>query len=469
MKKIITSITLCFSIYITSYATAPFSLQQNLFNQSNTVNLDLAKAAGTETITIFKPSATTNHFSNGVVITAFKNQLYCMWQSSATDEDATDTWVAYSVSSNGTDWSAPKILANNAPRGIYTSGGWFVRNDSLIAYINTWPGLSPKGGYTQYKSTADGNSWSALKPVRMLTGDTLKAIIEQDPHLLKNGRIINAAHFQPGLNVAPIYTDDASGVRGWVKASYTNLSTGSNSQEMEPSSFVQSDGNLVMIFRDQNSSYLKLAATSTNNGNSWSTAVLTNMPDSRSKQCAGNLPDGTAYLVSNPVTNKTRIPLALTLSSDGKTFTKAFVLREGGTDLQAQQYTGSAKSLGYSYPKAHVWGSYLYVTYSTNKEDVELTRIPLTAISQNNYSNIDENTANNQSLSVYPDTNGNTHLLFGNQGCKSFISIYNINGQLILQDMCVDGKFKATLPRGIYITRITTATLTISKLFEVEN
>ena len=33
--------------------------------------------------------------------------------------------------------------------------------------------------------------------------------------------------------------------------------------------------------------------------------MVTNMPDSRAKQCAGNLPDGTVFLVNNPgrVTN----------------------------------------------------------------------------------------------------------------------------------------------------------------------
>lgn len=463
--------TLFFNIFLffsgCLFAQAPFSTHANLFNQSNTVNLGLSIAEGTQTISVFKPTASTNHYSNGVVMAAFKNKLYCMWQSSQTDEDATDTWVAYSTSTNGTEWSSPMVLANNAPKGIYTSGGWFVRNDSLIAYINAWPGLNPKGGHTLYKSTDDGINWSSLKAVEMLNGDTLKGIFEQDPHILKNGRIINAAHFQPGLNVAPIYTDDVSGVRGWKKATYTNLSTGSNSREMEPSSFVQSDGRLVMIFRDQNSTFKKLASSSTDNGNTWSTTVLTDMPDSRSKQCAGNLPDGTAFFASNPVNNKTRIPLVLTLSKEGKIFTDAYILREGGPGLQAQSYTGNAKSLGYSYPKAFVWADYLYVSYSTNKEDVEFTRVPLSSISLNSFTRINTLRDINDKCSIWNDNSGSVNFELRKMEPEGTISIYNLNGQLIKQFSFTSNRFSETLSNGVYIFRIMTNFETFSGLINV--
>ena len=63
--------------------------------------------------------------------------------------------------------------------------------------------------------------------------------------------------------------------------------------------------------------------------------MITNMPDSRAKQCAGNLIDGTVFFVNNPgkVTNdenKTwRVPLAITLSKDGFIFSKTYLLRSG--------------------------------------------------------------------------------------------------------------------------------------------
>jgi hypothetical protein len=92
------------------------------------------------------------------------------------------------------------------------------------------------------------------------------------------------------------------------------------------------------------------------------------------------MPSGAAYFVSNPVTTNTRAPLVVTTSRDGRVFDRAFTLRRGGNDLQAQRYTGTAKTLGYSYPKSLVANGFLYVGYSTNKEDVQLTRVPLTSL-----------------------------------------------------------------------------------------
>lgn len=213
----------------------------------------------------------------------------------------------------------------------------------------------------------------------------MEGIIEQDPHVLASGRIVNAAHFQPGLFAYPIYTDDPSGTKGWVKAQYTCMEQGegaTTSREMEPSLFVNEDGTIVMTFRDQKSSFVRLAAISTDQGETWSKTVSTNMPDCRAKQSAGNLPDGTAYLVGCSVNNKGRWPLTITLSSDGKTFDTAYVLRTHD-EFPELKYTGKAKRLGFHYPKSVVIGDYLYISYATSKEYVEYTRIPLDAISLN--------------------------------------------------------------------------------------
>ncbi len=368
----------------TALAQAPFSVPAGLFNQGNTESLGLRKAQGTETVTIFSPSAATDHFSNGVVMTVFKDYLYCQWQSSATDEDSPDTWVAYSRSRDGINWSAPMELAESYSNGYSSSGGWWVAGDTLVAYINIWPAsLSPRGGFTYYKTSVDGLNWSELKPVRMADGSSMNGIFEQDPHALPDGRIINAVHFQPGLLARPAYTDDPSGVRGWRTGSYSNMPrTGDVSREIEPSWFWRADGGVVMIFRDQNGSYVKLASLSMDRGQTWSATVATNMPDSRSKQSAGNLSDGTAYIVGNPVNTNRRSPLAVALSADGQNFNKAFLLRAGGAELQSLRYPGRAKTLGYSYPKSMIHNGYLYVSYSVNKEDVQYTRVPVSELHQ---------------------------------------------------------------------------------------
>ena len=369
-------------------ADQPFVVTDGLFDQSKVdTDLGLSRIEGAETVTVFTATDDTDHYCNGVVMTEFKGKLYTQWQSSAKDEDAEDTWVAYSVSDdNGATWSAPKVLVPTINNGYCSSGGWFVSGDTLVSYINVWySDTTPRGGFAYYVESTDGENWSEMKPVLMKDGTPMQGIIEQDPHVLASGRIINAAHFQPGLFAYPIYTDDPSGTKGWVKAQYTCMEQAAGattSREMEPSLYVNEDGSIVMTFRDQKSSFVRLASISTDQGETWSNTVSTNMPDSRAKQSAGNLPDGTVYLVGCSVNNKNRWPLTITLSSDGKTFDTAYVLRTHD-EFPELKYTGKAKRLGFHYPKSVVIGDYLYISYATSKEYVQYTRIPLAAISLN--------------------------------------------------------------------------------------
>jgi hypothetical protein len=44
------------------------------------------------------------------------------------------------------------------------------------------------------------------------------------------------------------------------------------------------------------------------------------------------------------------------------------------------RYSGLYKRKGYSDPKSVIREYYLYVSYATNKEDVEITRIPIDSL-----------------------------------------------------------------------------------------
>ena len=363
---------------------APFQVKSDLFDFSLPNTLGLSIAPGTETISIYRPGEDTDKFGHGVVLMPFKGYLYTQWQSSSRDEDAEDTWVAYCRSRDGKNWSEPKTLAPKWQNGIHTSGGWWTDGELLVTFINVWPHQpdKPIGGYTEYKTSTDGINWSDQKPLLDCQGQPVNGIFEQDPHALPDGRIICAVHEQPGLVVSPYFTDDPTGLTGWTKGRMQNLPfTGTVSRELEPSWFYRADGAVVMVFRDMDGSFRKLASMSTDRGETWSTPVLTDMPDSRSKQSAGNLTDGTAFQVNNPSGTKSRIPLVITLSKDGQLFDKAYLLRSGGTDLQPLRYKGRYKNTGFSYPKSVVWNNYLYVSYATNKEDIELTRVPLESLS----------------------------------------------------------------------------------------
>ncbi|HMB99472.1 MAG TPA: sialidase family protein [Flavobacteriaceae bacterium] len=348
-------------------------------NQPETLGLSFAKEA--ETVTIFSPEESDNKYNHGVVLFPFKGMLYAQWQSSSIDEDGEDTQVFYSRSLDGTTWDKPKALTEKLKDGIKTSGGWWSDGNTLVAYICVWPKQIDelKQGYTEYITSTDGNYWGEPKPLINTDGQPVLGIIEQDVHAIPNGRLITAFHMQPGLIATPFYTNDSLGISGWNAGKMKNLPTTNKnmSREIEPSWFYRKDNAIVMIFRDQNSSFKKLASISRDYGLTWTTPTIIDTPDSRAKQSAGNLPDGTAFMVNNPSGNKNRFPLVITLSKDGFLFDRAYLLRSGDEDLQPMKYEGKYKRIGYSYPKSVVWGDYLYVSYATNKEDVELTRVPI--------------------------------------------------------------------------------------------
>ncbi|GGK23111.1 hypothetical protein GCM10007962_16670 [Yeosuana aromativorans] len=362
----------------------PFRVNQLFdFNQPQTLGLDFVK--GIETSTIFSPQENDNKYNHGVVLFPFKGMLYAQWQSSSVDEDGSDTQVFYSRSLNGTDWEQPVAMTQKWKQGIKTSGGWWSDGNTLVAYICVWPDKTKgfKEGYTEYITSIDGIHWEDSKQVMGSNGQPVLGIIEQDVHALPNGRLITAFHMQPGLMVTPYFTDNPLGISGWKAGKMDHLTSNnkSMSRELEPSWFYRKDGAVIMVFRDQNSTFKKLASISKDNGLTWTLPELVDTPDSRAKQSAGNLPDGTAFMVNNPSGNKSRFPLVITLSKDGFLFDKAYLLRSGGKDLQPLRFKGRYKRAGYSYPKSVIWGDYLYVSYATNKEDVQCTKIPIDSLS----------------------------------------------------------------------------------------
>lgn len=369
---------------------APYEIAPNLFQQDRP-DLGLKPAPGAQTFTVFAPTQETDRFSNGVVLIPFKGRLYAQWQSSARDEDSADTWVAYSVSDDGESWSAPRPLTPAGEGGVMrSSGGWWTDGQVLVAYANVWPDgfQSGAGGYAEYRTSSDGRTWSEPRRVMGADGRPVEGVIEQDPHRI-DGRVLAAFHLRPGMIAKPFFTDDPLGVAGWTEGRMTNLprdmATAAApherrlSREIEPSLFRRADGCAVMVFRDEELSFRQLAAESCDRGVTWTTPVLTAMPDSRAKQSAGNLPDGSAYLVNAPNSDRPRMPLAVTVSRDGRLFDRSWLLRGQG-DLQPLRFEGKYKRPGYHYPKSVVWKGWLYVGYAANKEDVQVTRLPLEAL-----------------------------------------------------------------------------------------
>jgi hypothetical protein len=365
-------------------ATSDIRFAVEGYDRTHSATLGLGAVPGAETVTVFAPAVDTdNAYNHGAVLTVFRGRYLVQWQSSARDEDADDTRVMMATSTDGRTWTAPRVLVGPRSGAVVTNGGWLSDGETLTAFVNVWPEApaGPRQGFTEALTSRDGDDWTAPVPVRNASGAPVAGIIEQDPRPLPDGRILTAFHLQPGLVATPHYTTDPLGLTGWTAARFENLPTdGPVSRELEPSWYLAQDGAVVMVFRDQAGTFSTLVSESGDLGRSWSRPALAAFPDSRSKQSAGNLPDGTAFRVNTPRRDARRYPLVLSLSEDGRLFDRAFALRTGLADLPPMRFDGRYKRLGYSYPKSLVHDGWLYVAYATNKERIEITRVPLDSL-----------------------------------------------------------------------------------------
>lgn len=121
------------------------------------------------------------------------------------------------------------------------------------------------------------------------------------------------------------------------------------------------------------------ASFSFDDGETWSAPTRTNFPDTGARANSGRLPDGQYYVVNNPLPMPARqggrAMLAISLSRDGLNFDRMAVIKFIAPE---QRYEGKSKGAnGFQYPHSVVVGKNLWLIYSVNKEDIEVTSIPL--------------------------------------------------------------------------------------------
>jgi hypothetical protein len=250
------------------------------------------------------------------------------------------------------------------------AAGFHVAADQLVAYYTA------TGGQNFHPDTAlmartsrDGQTWNA--PHRIASGFFIEG-----PRQLDSGRLLLAGE-QVGearqtQRMQFLYTDDRNGLTKWQAASIDPADLKVYGYT-EPSFYSRRDGTIVATLRNY-SGYLH-ASVSTDNGQTWGTPTQTDFPDSTARTSAGNLPDGTAYIINNAMPKQfDRSLLTMALSQDGIRFDRASLVRGEPTK---RRYDGKHKLDGWQYPHALVWKKTLYVAYSINKEDIGLTRIAL--------------------------------------------------------------------------------------------
>lgn len=348
---------------------APFRIAPGLFKPDDD-NLGLEKAPGQQ-VTLYRAPDNGYKFCHHPNLVVFRDRLLCMWSNGIVGEDLPGQRILFSTSSDGLTWTDPAVLTDHKQgNGICVAAGFHVFEETLVAYYTA------TGGTNFHQDTAllartsrDGKTWSEQHKV---AGGFFLA----GPRRLPGGRLLlsgdHVGSRRTTNRMLLLYSDQPNGLGGWRKASI-DLHDSKVFGYTEPCHFLQKDETIVMAFR--NYSKHLFASVSNDQGESWTTPVETDFPDSTARFSSGRLPDSTTYLINNPgPTQFDRSRLTIALSENSTTFDRALLLRGEPTK---KRYEGQYKLDGWQYPHAVCWSGYLYVVYSINKEDIGLTRIAL--------------------------------------------------------------------------------------------
>ncbi len=139
--------------------------------------------------------------------------------------------------------------------------------------------------------------------------------------------------------------------------------------------FHRRDGTVVGLWK------FRYAATSKDNGLSWSEPVVCDTFDYHGAKVWGQrLDTGTYAMFYNPDKGGRRYPLVVNTSEDGVTFRNLWTVHG---EMPVQRYTGWHREFGPQYPRGiaegngNPPGTAAWLGYSMNKEDIWVSRVPV--------------------------------------------------------------------------------------------
>lgn len=322
-----------------------------------------------------------NHHAS---IIHFKDRFVAIWSNGMIDEDSPGQRVVYAISKDFKHWSPLKTLASpgkiNDTLTVLTAAGLYQYKGILVAYYGDYD-KHRNNTHLWAKTSTDGEHWS--EPLDM----HLPVVPNHGPEITNSGRLIISGNF-----TFP-YTNDLRGLSDWKLSSfypdslykqdnpamfYTPAAKSGLPPLCEGSFFETDDKILHMLLRVTGKGWKGhlWLTESRDNGSSWSRPAEAPFSDNDSKFHFGRLPDKRFYYVGIPDTlhHYDRNPLVLSLSADGKSFDKNYII---ANELYHLKKEGLWKGGQYGYPHTIIYNGYMYVIISRQKEAIETLRFSL--------------------------------------------------------------------------------------------
>jgi len=375
---------------LASAATAAFAdpLQIQGPEQSqidtNLPNGGLPPAIGVKNIQIFRASHDKPELTDGkgwtynhhVDMACWKGRLYVAWSSGEKDEDTWPWREVYSTSSDGIIWSSPAELFPQGVSNPLRMHFFHAPNGRMLAIAGLRRGetkLTDKNRDTLVvreilTNHSLGPYFTLLAPKSapesvFFTNSADKGFVEACNQLLANHPFLEQQDYGSLLGDHRM---------PWHESDYKNMTLKAFSF------FHRKDGALVGICKKG------WVTVSTNDGVAWSQPIIPpSLVTGTGKVWGQHTSDGRYALLYNP-DHKNRFPLVMVTSDDGITFHD---MRAIHGELPLQRYVGLNKNVGPQYVRGiSEWSSdgswkddAVWVAYSVNKEDIWISRIPLTS------------------------------------------------------------------------------------------
>lgn len=237
-------------------------------------------------------------------------------------------WISYFTYSddNGYTWTPGQLLCPDDPKSRGP-----VRNKLILGTDGSW--LAPASVENEIhfdsfveKSFDQGKTWTK-HPI---------------PIVHNNGSRVSRANVWEGLLGKELWENDLAKIERWDGI-------------IQPTLWRSEGSNMHAFMRSTRGHIYR--SDSTDNGDTWSWAYETNMPNNNAGIDIAKLSDGTLALVYNPIPWNwgRRTPISLSLSTDnGETFTEPFPLETLDGEL--------------SYPSVNVYDELLRITFTVRRQ-----------------------------------------------------------------------------------------------------
>ena len=351
---------------------------------------------GVEHHLIFDAMPDTGGYNHHATMVRYNGLYYAMWSNQPYGEDAPGQRVLYSVSNDGKNWKPFRELFSPMHpvtswenTGINLSANhWFVQDGKL--YARAWCGATVAWSDRDQTREVQKRTVEFCYAVRkkynylyreILPGGTLGPVASFTPEELPDDILV------PVGNMRELYPEF---VETPLKPETSDIIKSCGRRLCEPVYYKTPDGEQVLIFRDDNFSHRKWVSFS-KDWKTWTPAAPTDIPDSPSASAVLTLEDGTILLFGNHMAPKFdsdkprhygRDPLMVSISRDGKQFTKTYAVRSGKVEYSVPpEMVKGRGGGGAQYPSVILENGTVFVIYSMGKEDIWVSTFPLSSVS----------------------------------------------------------------------------------------